>query len=247
VSHFAGGLLLNATKESSRYSHDFDIFHEIALEVHEASSMDVKTLREAGYTVECIVGDWEKPVTFRKARASREGVSVEIDWAADSAFRFFPIESDPLFGKRLHLFDMATNKALALSARSETRDYVDIVELDKIFPLEAIVWAACGKDEGFSPLFLLEMMKRFARIKAGTLKEIQARQLDPIELKKAWIAMSERADAEITRVADTMPDIPIGVAFVDEAGRPGWIGSDPALRIHKPSVRGCWPKVEQVG
>jgi hypothetical protein len=196
--------------------------------------------------VECIVGDWEQPATFRKARASREGVSVEIDWAADSAFRFFPIESDPLFGKRLHLFDMATNKALALSARSETRDYVDIVELDKIFPLEAIVWAACGKDEGFSPLFLLEMMKRFARIKPGTLKEIQARQLDPIELKKAWIAMSERADAEITRVADTMPEIPIGVAFVDEKGTPGWIGSDPALRIHKPSVRGCWPKIEQV-
>lgn len=243
VSHFAGGLLLNATRESARFSHDFDIFHEIAEEVDEASTRDVNTLRQAGYTVDCIVGDWEKPTTFRKARVSRDGQSVEIDWAADSAFRFFPIESDPLFGQRLHLFDMATNKALALSARSETRDFVDIVELDRIFPLEAIVWAACGKDEGFSPLFLLEMMKRFARITPGTLKEIQARQLDPIALKKAWIAMSDRADAEITRVADTMPQIPIGVAFVNEQGAPGWIGSDATLRIHRPSIRGCWPKV----
>jgi hypothetical protein len=169
---------------------------------------------------------------------------LEIDWAADSAFRFFPIQQDPDMGWRLHLFDMATNKALALSARSVTRDYVDIVELDHTYPLEAIVWAACGKDEGFSPMLLLEMMRRFARINPRQLETIQARQLDPIELKKAWIAMSDRADAEITRIADTMPEIPIGVAFVDARGKPGWIGNDPTLHIHRPSIRGCWPEVK---
>ncbi|HRQ90978.1 MAG TPA: hypothetical protein PLA50_19470 [Bacteroidia bacterium] len=58
-------------------------------------------------------GDWDKPATFRKARVGRDGEAVDIDWAADSAVRFFPIERDPLFGWRLHLFDMATNKALA--------------------------------------------------------------------------------------------------------------------------------------
>jgi hypothetical protein len=246
-SHFAGGLLLNATNESARYSHDFDIFHELAEQVALASETDVLSLQSKGYEVVPLVGEWEKPTTFRKARVSRDDASVEIDWAADSAFRFFPIETDPLFGRRLHLFDMATNKALALSARTETRDYIDIIELDRIFSLEAIVWAACGKDEGFSPLFLLEMMKRFARIRSGTLKEIQARQLDPIELKKAWIAMSDRAESEITRIADTMPDLPIGVAFVDEKGHPGWIGRDASLRVHHPSVRGCWPRVRLPG
>jgi hypothetical protein len=45
VSHFAGGLLLNATSESARYSHDFDIFHEAAEEVAAASAQDVNTLR----------------------------------------------------------------------------------------------------------------------------------------------------------------------------------------------------------
>lgn len=246
-SHFAGGLLLNATSDSSRYSHDFDIFHEAAEEVARASDLDVETLRSSGYTVDCVVGDWEGATTFRKAHVRRGGESVEIDWAADSAFRYFPIETDPLFGHRLHLFDMATNKALALSARSETRDYVDIVELDRIYPLEAIVWAACGKDPGFSPLFLLQMMRRFAKIRPETLKEIQARQLDPIELKKAWIEMSDRADAEITRLADERPEIPIGVAFIDEAGAPGWIGRDPELRVHHPSLRGCWPTVRPAG
>ena len=83
-----------------------------------------------------------------------------IDWAADSAFRFFPIERDPLLGWRLHLFDAATNKALTLAARTETRDYVDIIEFHKTFPLATICWAACGKDPGFTPLSLLKMMRR---------------------------------------------------------------------------------------
>ncbi len=246
-SHIAGGLILHGNNESARYSHDFDIFHEEAEDVAAASVQDADALRVAGFEVIPVVGDWEKPSTFRKARVIRGDDSVDIDWAADSAYRFFPIETDPVFGMRLHLFDMATNKALALAARSETRDVVDIVELDSIYPLEAVVWAACGKDEGFSPLLLLEMMRRFARLSRSTLKEIQARDFDPVEIKKAWIEMSERAEAEITRVADTMPDLPIGVAFVDSEGKPGWIGSDPTLRPHAPSVRGCWPEVRVGG
>lgn len=32
-----------------------------------------------------------------------------------------------------------------------------------------------------------------------------------------------------------------GVAFVDARGEPGWIGRDPALSIHRLSLRGSWP------
>lgn len=67
------------------------------------------------------------------------------------------------------------------------------------------------------------------------------------EEKKAWIEMSDRAEAEITRIADTMPETPIGVAFVDSAGKPGWIGHDTSLRCHALSVRGCWPTVTAAG
>ncbi len=247
ASHFAGGVVLNAPPDAPRFSHDFDIFHEAEIEVARASTADVALIRNAGYTVEEKVGDWSNPSSFRKARIVHEGAELEIDWAVDAAFRFFPIEPDPLLGWRLHLFDMATNKALALSARSVTRDYVDIVELDKSYPLEAIIWAACGKDEGFSPMLLLEMMRRFARINPRQLETIQARKFDPIELKKAWIAMSDRAEAEITRIADTMPEIPIGVAFMDAAGKLGWIGHDTTLRVHRPSIRGCWPTITPAG
>lgn len=244
-SHFAGGIVLNADDASARYSHDFDIFHELAEEVTRASNRDVAALRQAGFEVETPsrYGEWERDATFRKARVRRGGMEVEIDWAADSAFRFFPIERDPLLGWRLHRFDVATNKALALSARTETRDYVDIVELHRTYPLAAICWAACGKDPGFTPLSLLRMMRRFARVDPAKLHEIRARALDPRELKAAWIAMSDEAEAKMVQVADEQPDLPIGVAFVDGTGRPGWIGDDPALRIHPPSVRGCWPTV----
>jgi hypothetical protein len=244
-SHFAGGIVLNAADDAARFSHDFDIFHELAEEVTRASNRDVESLRRGGFQVDTPsrYSEWEKESTFRKAMISRGVERVEIDWAADSAFRFFPIERDPMLGWRLHLFDAATNKALALSARAETRDYVDIVELHKTYPLPAICWAACGKDPGFTPLSLLKMMKRFARIDPAKLEEIQARALDPVALKMAWIEMSDEAEARMIRVADEQPDLPIGVAFVDTAGRPGWIGDDPSLRPHAPSVRGCWPVV----
>jgi len=149
-SHFAGGIVLNAAADSARFSKDFDIFHELAEEVTRASNRDVESMRLAGFQVDTPArhNKWKEDATFRKARVSRGNESVEIDWAADSAFRFFPIERDPLLGWRLHLFDIATNKALALSARTETRDYVDIVELHRTFPLPAICWAACGKDPG---------------------------------------------------------------------------------------------------
>ena len=245
-SHFAGGIVLNAADNSARFSHDFDIFHEVAEEVTRASNLDVASLRAAGFIVETPsrYGEWEREAAFRKAKLTRAGQTVEIDWAADSAFRFFPIERDPLLGWRLHLFDIATNKALALSARTETRDYVDIVELHRTFPLAAICWAACGKDPGFTPLSLLKMMQRFARVSPAELDKIKARSLDPRVLKMAWIEMSDEAESKMIKLADEKPDIPIGVAFVDSSGKPGWLGDNPALRIHTPSVRGCWPTIE---
>jgi hypothetical protein len=82
-SHFAGGIVLNAADDSARFSHDFDIFHELAEEVTRASNYDVESLSRAA---------------FRKARLSRGAEGLEIDWAADSAFRFFPIERDPKLG-----------------------------------------------------------------------------------------------------------------------------------------------------
>lgn len=245
TSHVAGGVVINAADDSARFSKDFDIFHDSIEELAAASSRDVASLQAAGFEVQKLEreDEWQKPASFRKGRAIRGSDAVEIDWAHDSAFRFFPVVPDEALGWRLHLFDLAVNKALALSARTQTRDYVDIVELTRLYPLEAILWAACGKDPGFNPISLFTMVMRFARVDPAKLEEIKARHLDPVALKQEWIVASDQAREEMTALADELPDTPIGVAFVDAKGEPGWIRRDPSLRVHHPSLRGCWPVV----
>jgi hypothetical protein len=243
-SHFAGGIVLNRAADSPRYSKDFDIFHDAAEAVAQASEADARSLRAAGYDV-APTRPWDQPSMFRKAVVSRDGGRVEIDWATDSAFRFFPIEPDAELGWRLHPFDAATNKALALAARSETRDVVDIVALDPVYSLEAIVWAACGKDPGYQPLLLLTMMRRFARVRHDQLALLAAASIEPTVLKTQWLEMSARAETEIERIAEEKPNLEIGVAFVDENNVPGWIGTNPSLKIHRPTVGGCWPTIHE--
>ena len=245
-SHFAGGIIANASDTSPRYSRDFDIFHEVAAEVVRASEADIDSLRRAHFSVEPAprFDEWTREATFRTARVrSPSGEVLAIDWAADSAFRFFPIVQDAQLGWRLHHFDAATNKALTLAARTETRDYIDILELHRQFPLAAMCWAACGKDPGFTPLSLLSMMRRFARVDPVELEKIQSRAMDPVVLKNTWIRISDEAELQMTTLADAQPHMPLGVAFVDESGTPGWIGDDSTLRVHAPSLRGCWPVV----
>ncbi|MCP5543644.1 MAG: hypothetical protein H7A49_07015 [Akkermansiaceae bacterium] len=248
ASHFAGGVVLNGGEDGARFSNDFDLFHDAVEDLARHSESDVQSLAAAGYEIEKIndYGNWDEARSFRKAIVRKDGGELAIDWAQDAAWRFFPVVEDPLLGWRLHLFDMATNKALALSARTETRDYVDIVELGERYGLESIIWAACGKDEGFTPLYLLDFMRRFARISPGTLDVIKARDLDPIDLKRRWTEMHVRAEEEITRVADTMPDLPIGIAFIGKDGEPGWIGDDSSLIPHAPTYKGCWPVIHGI-
>ena len=80
-SHFAGGIVLNATDESARFSRDFDIFHELAEEVTHASNRDVESLRAAGFQVDTPSrqNEWNENSTFRKAKVRRGTESVEID------------------------------------------------------------------------------------------------------------------------------------------------------------------------
>ena len=67
------------------------------------------------------------------------------------------VERDAFCGYRLHRADAAVNKMLAMAGRVEVRDFVDILHLDaEYLSLGARAWAACGKDPGFNPGFLLD-------------------------------------------------------------------------------------------
>jgi len=52
---------------------------------------------------------------------------------------------------------VATNKILALVGRLEPRDWIDAISCHtKLQRLEYLIWAACGKDEGYGPGLMLD-------------------------------------------------------------------------------------------
>ena len=90
--------------------------------------------------------------------------SMKLEWVRDSDFRFFPTIKDELFGYRLHVADLAANKALAAAGRNEPRDVIDLLYIhEKHLPLGAVIWAAVAKDPGYSPESLITEIRRNAR------------------------------------------------------------------------------------
>lgn len=100
-----------------------------------------------------------------------------------------PTVRDERAGFVLHPVDLAVNKVLALAGRDEARDVVDTLHYHRsLLPLGALCWAACGKDPGFNPLSLLELLRRRGRVRAEDLERLAlARPIDLHELKRAWL------------------------------------------------------------
>ena len=247
-SHVAGGAVINRGEAGIRISDDLDIFHDVteggptAAEMVAASAdADELVLRDAGYSVEWTT---RVPGLFR-AIVRRDDNHVRLDWTTDSAFRFFPAQKDQDFGYCLHPADLATNKVLALVGRSEIRDFLDILQLDRDYlSLGAIIWAACGKDEGYTPALILELTNRHARYQESDLKgENLVRPADLKGLKEQWIAARVRAESLFAR----LPADDLGCLYLDPGHRPvtpDAAGPDfPGLIRHRGSVGGAWPSL----
>jgi len=180
-SHLAGGAVINRSDTSYRYSNDLDIFHDLATNVAASAAADAKELQDAGYAIE-----WKiRSEGFAIAEVTQQSDRMRLDWTTDSAFRFFPVQPDEDFGYCLHPADLATNKILALAGRNEIRDFLDMLLLDQTYlSLGALVWAACGKDQGYTPALLLGQANHHSRFQFQDLKgENLARPLDLAELK----------------------------------------------------------------
>jgi Nucleotidyl transferase AbiEii toxin, Type IV TA system len=247
-SHIAGGAVINRGEAALRISNDIDIFHDIvkdgqkAIEIVTAcAEADERLLREAGYSVEWIT----REEGFFRAVVSRGDKQVRLDWATESAFRFFPVQQDEDFGYCLHLADLATNKVLALVGRSEIRDFLDILQLDHGYlSLGALIWAACGKDEGFTPSTILELMNRHSRYQENDLKaENLAREVNLKALKEQWIAARQRAEVLVA----LLPAHELGCLYLENGRTP--VTPDPSapefpkLVRHRGSVLGAWPSI----
>ena len=149
--------------------------------------------------------------------AARDTERVILQWVHDSAFRFFPLVEDELFGLVLHPFDLATNKVLALAGRLEVRDWVDVLEChDRMQPLGYLVWAACGKDPGFSSDSLLAEARRSGRYSQPEVDELafEGRPPDARTLGLRWHSMLDDA----ARITAVLPAPECGKAVLAASG-----------------------------
>lgn len=239
-SHVAGGAALNRSPDSPRYSADLDIFHDAALSVLSCAEADAALLLSQDFAVEWLA----RQPYLQRARVSRDNQEVKLEWCVDSAFRFFPVQPDPEFGYCLHTADLATNKMLAMAGRAALRDFLDVLNLHENFlSLGGLCWAACGKDQGFSPWSILDYAGRNTKYRQEDLDEQHlVKPLLLTDLKKTWLCAVAEAEEWLAK----LPAADLGCLYLDAAGvpcTPNSLGPEFAtVRRHFGSVRGAWPK-----
>lgn len=184
-SYLAGGAAILIEPNTTRFSRDLDYFHDSEARVVEAFVADRSLLEASGYSIEV---DLNQPGYIRAVVRKGEH-ATKIEWAHDSSWRFLPTVRDDRVGFALHPVDLAVNKVLALAGRDEPRDVVDTLHFHgSLLVLGILCWAACGKDPGFTPLSLLELLRRRGRVRAEDLNRLDlARPLDLQAIKRAWL------------------------------------------------------------
>ncbi|MDA1082259.1 MAG: nucleotidyl transferase AbiEii/AbiGii toxin family protein [Gemmatimonadetes bacterium] len=211
--YLAGGAALHFAPNSARFSDDLDFFHDSLERVATAYQSDLARLESSGYAVTLEVSQ----PGFIRAIVARGGDATRVDWAHDSAWRFMPLVRDPVGGLLLHPVDLAVNKMLALGGRDEARDFVDILFVhSRVLPIGALIWAAVGKDPGFTPLSLLELLKRRGRNRPEDFARLNlAEPFDVTLAKTQWLSALD--DAE--QFARSAPPDDAGCLYWSSSGR----------------------------
>ena len=191
-SYLAGGAAIHLEPHTRRYSNDLDYFHDSVERVAAAFADDVRQLYEAGHEVAL---EMRLP-GYVRATVSRLGGRTKVEWAHDSAWRFMPTIRSDIVGYTLHPIDLAVNKLLTVAGRDEPRDFLDLLDLRaRTLPIGALCWAGAGKDPGFTPLSLLEMLRRRGRYHPEDFARLHL--VEPIDLhalKTEWLAALSDAD-----------------------------------------------------
>ena len=191
-NHLAGGAAIHLEPNTKRYSNDLGYFQDSVERVAEAFAEDNASLEKAGYVISI---DMQQPGYIRAiVRLGEQATKVE--WAHDSAWRFLPTIADEIVGYRLHPVDLAINKLLALVGRDEPRDFLDILHIhEQVLPMGAMCWAAAGKDPGYTPYSVLEMLRRRGKYRAEDFARLHlVEEVNLQELKQSWVSALESAE-----------------------------------------------------
>lgn len=206
-SYLAGAAALHFQPNSIRYSQDLDYFHDSEKRVAIAFEADRALLVKNHYSV---VVEIKQP-GYLRCIVEKSSEQTKIEWAHDSAWRFLPTVLSPDVGYVLHSIDLAINKVLALAGRDEPRDFLDVLYThNNVLSLGAQIWAACGKDPGFNPLSLLELLKRRGKYHHDDFKMLKLNvKVDLRELKSTWL----KAVADSEEFIDKAPPSLVGCLF----------------------------------
>ncbi len=194
-SYLAGGAAMHIAPNSLRYSNDLDYFQDSEQRVASAFHEDSELLLREGYSIDVAL---DRP-GFVRAIITKDKDSTKVEWVHDTAWRFMPLIKNPVAGLMLHPVDLAINKVLALVGRDEPRDLLDTIHThETVLPLGAIVWAAAGKDPGFSPTMLLDLLRRRGKLRPEDLTRLRlAVPVDLLALKRSWRSALDHAAAFI--------------------------------------------------
>jgi Nucleotidyl transferase AbiEii toxin, Type IV TA system len=238
-SYIAGGVAIN--RGGPRFSGDIDIFQDSENRLAAAAEADAKALTEAGLTL-----SWGKIQSGKQqAEVYGLGETMQLEWVADSAFRFFPAQRDELFGYVLHPADLATNKAAAAADRREPRDIVDLVTIhENILRLGAVICAAVGRFPGQSPEEMLADITRHSRFTAEEFRVLATeRPIDVPGLHRRIGSMIEDAERFVSRI----PSDAVGFIFL--AGEKPVQPDVEALeryQRHAGALGGVWPSSPEI-
>jgi hypothetical protein len=245
-SYVAGGVALTVALGTTRLSRDLDLFHDTTDAVARSWDADRETLNACHYTVTPIR---ERP-GFVQATVSDGVHTLLVEWARDSAFRFFPLVEHDELGLTLHPFDLATNKVLALIGRLEVRDWIDVIACDRqLQPFGYLVWAACGKDPGFTPAGVLHEARRSSHYSTAEIEALafDGPPPDAAELGRRWHHIQNAAEA----IVAALPSERVGQAVLS-ADRHLFRGDASQLRdavangdlhFHPGRIGGAMPRI----
>jgi hypothetical protein len=244
-TYVAGGLALNHQLHRPRVSHDIDVFSDTDEALYCSARADRETLKSAGLAVAV-----KRELPFMiEVTVSDGNETTDIQWAKDSAYRFFPLVEDDVLGVTLHPFDLATNKLLALACRNVPRDWIDMVSCSEVLqPLGLLAWAANGKDNGLTPRFILEMAAKVHYSQSELdLAILSSEDIDVVALSEKWRGMLDDARGMIT----LLPPDKIGTAVLNGDGTL-FNGTNDALAaalredaivFHPGRICGAWPQI----
>jgi hypothetical protein len=231
---------------ASRLSRDVDLFHDTNEALEASWRANRELLEENGLAVRIL----RERVGLVEAEIDDGSDRARLEWARDSAFRFFPLQPHDDFGLTLHPFDLATNKVLAMVGRLEVRDWVDVIATDeRVQPLGYLAWAASGKDPGFRPGAILETAARTGRYSAEEVGQLafEGEPPDAGGLGRAWHRMLDVARETIA----LLPPDEAGTCVLDRQGN--LIRTSPhdlvtALEagevcFHRGAIRGTMPRL----